>query len=117
MAVTEKRRDTVAIPRQAFTFIAALATALIIAVAGVLWNVTTESIRVDERVTHLEVEAAKGDRFTAAQGAVLRKEIRELQAWRQAHSDWGREKTGTWDQLHREAQRRLNAIERKLHDK
>ena len=115
VVATERREDTVAIPRQAITFAAALAVSLLAGVGAVLWNVTSASISVNERVAQLESFGPhSGERFTKADGDMLRREIQELRTWRQAHTEFGYEVVGRWDAWHQDHKRRLDLIEQKL---
>lgn len=103
--------DTVAIPRQAITFLAALAALLLGGVGSVLWSVTSASISVDQRLSHIEAEINKGDRFTAAEGEAHDDRLKSLEKWRQEHTEFGYDVVGRWTTLHREYQRRLDRLE------
>ena len=115
MVATERREDTVAIPRQAITFAAALAVSVLAGVGAVLWNVTSTSISVNERVAQLESFGPKsGERFTKDDGDMLRREVQALRDWRQAHTEFGFEIVGRWEAWHADHRRRLDLLEQKL---
>jgi len=110
-----ERRDSVAIPRPAFSFAAALAILVLGGVGGVLWSVTTASISLEQRVAQLENFSSVGARFTKQDGDRLREELAALRAWRQAHTEFGYEVVGRWNQLHTDHKRRLELLEREIH--
>jgi hypothetical protein len=112
---TEQRADTLAIPRQAVQFAAALAVLLLGGVGAVLWNVTTAAITLDQRVEQLEQFGPNtGERFTKADGDRMRDEIRKLRDWREQHMEFGFEVMSEWNKLHAEHTRRLDLMDERL---
>ena len=112
---TERREDTLAIPRQAVQFAAALAALLLSGVGAVLWNVTTATITLDQRVAQLEQFGPNtGERFTKTDGDRMRDEIRKLRDWRDEHMKYGFEVMEKWNELHHEHARRLDLMDERL---
>jgi len=115
VVAVERRSDTVAIPRPAITFAAALAVSMLAGVGAVLWSVTSASISLDQRVAQLESFGPQsGARFTRADGEALRREIEELRNWRQAHTEFGYEVVGRWDAWLQDHKRRIDLLEHRL---
>ena len=115
VATTERREDTLAIPRQAVQFAAALAVLLLSGVGAVLWNVTTATITLDQRVAQLEQFGPNtGERFTKTDGDRMRDEIRKLRDWREQHMEYGFEVMSRWDKMHAEHTRRLDILDERL---
>lgn len=116
---TERRTDTLSLSKQTATVIAAVTLSFVSGVAVVFWNLVLDSVRHDDRITHLEQFADIGTRFTMDHGAALREEFRtaheghsirltQLEVWQLEHESWGKQKTGEWEALHREFTRRLD---------
>lgn len=115
MAAEFERTDTVAISRRAVQLFTALVTAGLVWVGTVFWELNLEYVRHSERLAKLEEFGPKsGERFTANDGRQHGRRLSELEAWRHAHEQWGREKVGEWHQLHKDHMRRINRLEKQI---
>ena len=75
----ERRADTVAISRATANRLVALGAAILLGVAGVLWGVVRDSIRMAQQITYLEkFGPGTGKRFTYEDGQELREMLREM---------------------------------------
>ena len=71
---SDERDDTVQVSRTAFKLATTLVTAFILAISGILWNIVLDNVRLNGRVTQLELFGpSSGKRFTKDDGDKVEK--------------------------------------------
>lgn len=69
----------------------------VIGVVGASLVMWQQSAVFDARLTYVETQINKGDRFTAADGARQTQRIEALERWKEDHTRFGWEKTYEWN--------------------
>lgn len=79
---SDRRSDSVAIPRKAVTIATGMATAFIIGVSTIFYNLLLDNVRINGRLDTLELFGPKsGERFTWADGEDIKEQDARLFAY------------------------------------
>jgi len=111
--------NTVSIPKRTVNIFTSLGAALIIGISGILFNLVTDNVRLNERLTQLErFGPGTGLRFTKQDGDRLAlqilgnsTEIRDIRIWKNNHTEWGRELVGHFRQINKDHEERIDKLE------
>jgi hypothetical protein len=99
---------TTEIPEWMASIVGKLVPLVLIAVLGAGLVAWSQLAVLASRVEHLEGQANKGERFTAADGARMAARVGALELWREDHTKFGWEKTLQWNTQLNELQRKCD---------